>query len=136
MTYHSSPFWAACLWCWEWNSESWDMIGLLSPFTSLFSVLSVLALGSTHLICTTPRILQVALEKQLRLTLSMTKLQMWQHLCVRVQLESQLFSQQGDPYRILPPASLTGPPSTAPLPRTIRIIQNLIQNLIRIIPKF
>lgn len=52
------------------------MIGLLSAFTSLIlSVLSALALDSTHLICTTPRILQVALEKQLRLTLSMIKLQ-------------------------------------------------------------
>lgn len=102
----------------------------------ILSVLSALALGSTHLICTTPRILHVALEKQLRLTLSMIKLQMW-HTCASVYSVRASYSHsRGTLTEFLPTASLTGPPSTAPLLQTNRIIQNLIQNLIRIIPKF
>lgn len=53
------------------------LIGLLSAFTRLIlSFLSALALDSTHLICTTQRILQVALEKHRKLTLLTIKLQM------------------------------------------------------------
>lgn len=60
------------------------LIGLLPAFTSLIlSFLSVLALDSTHLICTTQRILQVTLEKHRKPTFLTIKLQML-HNCASV----------------------------------------------------